>query len=399
MKAQKIFRLGIFLIPILITLQTSATIPEADCSNKNNTQTESLFRTTPFLQNPIGGGITISWFTNKPSHAWVEFGTSMELGEEATASIGGQAVANVTHHKIRLKNLKPGATYFYRACSREVLKYDAYKKEFGEPEYSKVYSFTLPDAKSENFTALVFNDLHKKKLTLATLMEKVDTTKYDFVIYNGDCIDDPRNEKDAVEFISYSNDQVNAAEKPVFYLRGNHEIRGAYSVELNDIIDYVGGFTFSGFNWGDTRFVFLDCGEDKPDDHKVYYGLNNFEELRDTQLEFLKKERKNKAFKKAEKRVIVHHIPLYGLRKDSYAPCTELWSDVLNQSNISLAINGHTHRFAYHETGSLKNEYPVVIGGGYKETDATVIILSKKGKVLNLKTMSYNGEVLLDKNF
>jgi len=394
----------LILILFLSAPVISANNFEADKSNsvlvsEDSIQNQSLFKTKPFLQNPIGGGITVSWFAHILSHGWVEFGSDKNLGKRAETRIGGQTVANVYHHKIRIEKLNPGTTYYYRAASREVLKYGAYKKEFGEVEYSETYSFVLPDTKSEDFTAIIFNDLHKKERTLSVLMDKVKGIDYDFVIYNGDCVDDPVNEKDALQFISYSNEQVNAAEKPVFYIRGNHEIRGAYSVGLNDIIDYVGGLTFSAFNWGDTHFVFLDCGEDKPDDHWVYYNLNSFEELRNTQLDFLEKERKNKAFKKAAKRIVVHHIPIHGLRKESYAPCTKLWTDVLNRSKISLAINGHTHRFAYHESGSLNNDYPVVIGGGYKEEDATVMVLSKKGKTLNLKVLDYHGEVLLENNY
>jgi predicted phosphodiesterase len=192
----------------------------------------------------------------------------------------------------------------------------------------------------------------------------------------------------------YSNEQVNAAEKPVFYIRGNHEIRGAYSVKLNDLFDYVGGKTYGAFNWGDTRFVFLDCGEDKPDDHWVYYGLNSFEKLRNDQVEFLKVETKSKAFKKASKRVLIHHIPLYGMDEKYYLPCKELWGDILNEGKFSVGINGHTHSFAYHKAGSLGNDYPVVIGGGYKEQDATVMILKKMGRSMHLKVIGYDGSIL-----
>ncbi len=399
MKAYRILSLGLFLIICVNAQQSRASADHREPKNQESSQSESLFRTLPFLQNPIGGGITISWFTNAPSHGWIEYGTSEEFGQKAVTSIGGQAVANVKHHKIRLKDLQPGKKYYYRACSREVLLYRAYAKEFGETEYSETYTFTVPGTKSANFTALILNDLHKKQQTLDGLMQVVKGTDYNFVVYNGDCVDDPAIEDHAIDFISYSNEQVNAAEKPVFYLRGNHEIRGAYSVGLNEIIDYVGGQTFGAFNWGDTRFILLDCGEDKPDSHEVYYGLNNFNELRNAQKDFLEKERKNRDFKKASKRVLIHHIPLHGLKENRYAPCTELWSEVLNRSNISLALNGHTHRFAYHEPGSKGNAYPVVIGGGYKDTDATVMILSKIGKTMNLKVFSYEGKILLDQNF
>lgn len=101
--------------------------------------------------------------------------------------------------------------------------------------------------------------------------------KYDFVVFNGDCIDDPANHDEATCFLSELNETVGADRVPVFYIRGNHEIRNAYSIGLRSLFDYVGDKTYGAFNWGDTRIVMLDCGEDKPDTHWVYYGLNDFQ--------------------------------------------------------------------------------------------------------------------------
>ena len=47
--------------------------------------------------------------------------------------------------------------------------------------------------------------------------------------------------------------------------------------------------TYDSFNWRDTRIVILDCGEDKPDFHWGYYDLNDFAELRNEQMDFLKR--------------------------------------------------------------------------------------------------------------
>ncbi|MDE6119332.1 MAG: hypothetical protein K2F82_05650, partial [Muribaculaceae bacterium] len=59
-------------------------------------------------------------------------------------------------------------------------------------------------------------------------------------------------------------------------------------------------------------FVTLDCGEDKPDDTWVYYGLNDFTALRREQAAFLRDELKSKAHRQAFRRVLIHHIPLWG---------------------------------------------------------------------------------------
>lgn len=49
-----------------------------------------------------------------------------------------------------------------------------------------------------------------------------------------------------------------------FFMRGNHEIRNAYSIGLRNHFDYVDNKIYGAFNWGNTRIVMLDCGEDKP---------------------------------------------------------------------------------------------------------------------------------------
>ena len=353
-----------------------------------------ILRTTPFLQNPVGNGITVSWMTNVPTHSWVEYGTDAKLGLTQQTVVDGQVIANNKHHKIRLNNLKPGTTYYYRVCSREITLYEAYKKEFGETAYSEIQSFTLPRNTESDFTALIFNDLHKNKDLMDKLSNVVKDIDYDFVFFNGDCIDDPKNEAQAVDFISYINRKVKADRLPVFFLRGNHEIRNAYSIQLRNLFDYVGDRTYGAFNWGDTRFVMLDCGEDKPDSTSVYYNLNNFDELRKDQAAFLQTELAGKAFRSAAKRVLIHHIPIYGMKEERFNPCLELWGKALTKAPFNVAINAHMHRFAWYPKGAADNSFPVVVGGGNNASTGTVMILRKKGSELSLEVLDAAGKVL-----
>lgn len=353
---------------------------------------DDIFRTHPYLQNPTGQGITVSWLTNVPVYSWVEFGTDTLNLKKAHTLVDGQVIANNYIHKIRLNSLEAGKTYYYRVCSKEILSYKAYSKVFGETACSKFFSFELPQEKEGDFTALVFNDIHKHAQTMDSLYARVKDIKYDFVFFNGDCIDDPANEEQAVRYLSYFNDKVGGNRIPVFYLRGNHEIRNAYSIQLRELFDYVGDKTYGAFNWGDTRFVMLDCGEDKPDTTWVYYGLNDFSQLRQDQIGFLKKELNSKAFKKAAKRILIHHIPVFG-NTDKYQPCRELWGDLIGKAPFQVAIHAHTHRFACHPANK-EHAFPVVIGGGYSLESATVMVLEKKGKQMILTVLNSRGEIL-----
>lgn len=353
---------------------------------------DKIFLTQPYLQNPANNGMTIMWETSIPTYSWVEYGTDTTLLSRARLLIDGQAEFNESIHKIRLEGLIPGQTYYYRVCSQEILQYKAYSKKFGHTAKSEFHSFTMPATDTDSFTAVIFNDLHQRSAVFQALLKQVKQIDYDFVIFNGDCIDDPANHAQATRFISLLTESVHGDRIPTLFMRGNHEIRNAYSIGLRKHMDYIGGKTYGAFNWGDTRIVMLDCGEDKTDDHKEYSGLNDFTQLRNEQVNFLKEELKSKEFKKADKRILIHHIPLYGC--DNL--CWDLWEPLLRKAPFHVSINAHTHKFAYHPKGTLKNNYPVVIGGGNRVENATVMILEKKKGELHIKVLNADGKELLN---
>ena len=378
---------------------------------------EAIFYAKPYLQNAVNGGITIMWQTRVPTYSWVEYGTDTLNLKRARTLVDGQVICNDLHNKIRIEGLTPGQKYYYRVCSQEIMIYQAYYKEFGNTATSPFYSFTLPSADTKDFTALIFNDIHKQRATFEGLLKLVEDVNYDFVFFNGDCIDDPANEKETLYHLKMQCEGVNASSHPVFYLRGNHEIRNAYSIGLRELFDYVDDKTYGAFNWGDTRFVMLDCGEDKPDSTWVYYGLNDFTQLREDQVGFLKNELASKEFKKAKKRVLINHIPLYYMprripntssdsirtprpaqeERKRFEPSYDLWNGLLSKAPFDINISAHTHRYTHIPKGEgNKNNFPVVIGGGSALDSATVMVLQKKGNIMTLKVMNGKGETVYD---
>lgn len=356
------------------------------------TPSERLIPQRPYLQNPSSEGISVLFQTSTPAHAWVEYGTDTLHLKRARTLLGGQAVCHDIEHKIRLDSLQPGQTYYYRVCAQEIIEYKSYSKKFGETGRTPFYRFTLPSPDAEDFTVLVLNDLHDNPPTIKAFSKLAKEIPHDFIVFNGDCLPEPSSRHHAIRQIHTLADAFGAAQVPVFFLRGNHEIRNAYSAGMPSLLDNPGGHTYGAFSWGDTRFVMLDCGEDKPDDHWVYYGLNDFTQFRHEQADFLKREIASKDFRKTKRHVLIHHIPVWG-NTDKYQPCTELWAPILRKSGFDLNLCGHTHKYAKHLPGDATNPpFPVFVGGGYEPDGATMMVLTKRGKTLLLRVLDTSGK-------
>ena len=79
--------------PILVELRTAE-------------KADKIFRTKPYLQNPVGNGITVMWETTVPSYCWVEYGTDTTRLERARMIVDGQVVCNNKLHKIRIDGVR-----------------------------------------------------------------------------------------------------------------------------------------------------------------------------------------------------------------------------------------------------------------------------------------------------
>lgn len=363
----------------------------------------SLFYGEPYLQYAAPTGISVMYQSTCSVHSWVEFGRDTLRLDTLRQLIGGQEVVHDAEHRVRLTDLQPGATYYYRVCAQQILKNQSYHKEFGRTERTAFHRFTLPADTTTNFTALVFNDMHSVHEVERAMGSLAESIPHDFVVFNGDCLPEPAHRVQALSAIQSLVTTFHGADVPCVFMRGNHEIRNAYSSGMLSLFDFgPGNTTYHAFSWGDTRFILLDCGEDKPDNTWVYYGLNDFTGFRKEQVDFLSNEVRSRDFKKAKRRVIIHHIPLWF--KDAAedkggesAPCRELWSPVLKKAPIDISVNGHTHRFETYEKGQYGNFYPMVIGGGPSLKRATVTVLEKRGKTFRVKVLNVKGTVLWER--
>lgn len=211
------------------------------------TPTAQLLTTQPYLQLATRTSMNVMFQTNCVGHCWIEYGTDTLNTRRARALMDGQEVCYDIENNIKLDHLQPGTRYYYRVCVQEILHKSAYANHFGgDTLRTRYYSFRTPGDDGD-FGCLVFNDLHDQSKTFGRLRELAKDEDYDFVIFNGDCLPEPRNRNHAIDMIHRLADAIGDAEKPVIFLRGNHEIRNFYSAGMHSLIGYYGDKTYAAF--------------------------------------------------------------------------------------------------------------------------------------------------------
>lgn len=368
---------AVSITPAVKTLAATTAAPE-----------EHTFLCPPYLQNPTPTGMTLMWLSNKPSYSWVEYGKTEALGQKAHHAQGGIVDSYNRIYRIRLDNLQPNTRYFYKVCSREITDFQPYKLTYGETLSSKVFQFTTPAEKPQEVTWLVMNDLHDRPASIPQLMA-MNQEPYDFVFFNGDVFNYQEDEKQIIDHMLAPATQAFASTKPFIYTRGNHETRGKFRLELGNYFDHPYYFTKT---WGPVHFTVLDTGEDKEDTHPVYAGIVNFDEYRREQAEWFKQVVESKEYKKAKFRVVMMHIPVYH-SGDWHGPmhCQELFGPLFNEHKIDLFIAGHTHRYVVHQPIAGQHNYPIVIGGGPKDGNRTLMRVKATQQELNLVMLKDDG--------
>lgn len=349
--------------------------------------------TKPYLQHPTSDGMTICWITNKPAHSWVEYweGTDSKKVTKSQMIIDGLATAYNTVNKIRLTGLTPGSIYGYRVVSKEIKDFQPYKKVFGETVQSADYTFRTVGLKSEKSSLLILNDIHDRPRSFEELTGLVGAGTYDEVFLNGDMFDYQTGQQQLIDHLIAPCTSVFASEKPFLFVRGNHETRGVFTYRLKDYFENIDNQAYFSFSRGPVFFMALDTGEDKEDNHEAYSGMAAFDPFREQQAKWLEAQLDSPAAKSALYRVVLMHIPPYH-SGDWHGPmhCRQVFAPIFERKRIDLVVSGHTHRYGVH-LAQADHSYPIVIGGGPKDGNRTVMMLQADKKELKLSMLLDTG--------
>lgn len=320
----------------------------------------------PYLHAPTDTSATITWMTDLPSSACVEYGSGTQITNNVCASTDGMATVG-TLHTVRITGLHPGERYQYRVVNIPVLTLPAYWPTTGTVSRSTTFAFTTFDARKPTATFASISDTHESIPRIDSLMARLDWPSLDFLVHTGDGFNGVTSE--AQVWDNWLTPLIRTGLRqstPLLFARGNHDTRGPFARALSKYVPIEEGRTYYARDIGPVHILALDTGEDKPDSTQVYAGLNHMEAFRDAELAWFKHHAATNArMTDAPFRIVVMHQPKFGWgwnSPQSNAKRAE-WMTAANAANVDLVIAGHNHRYSLTPAGTEGSRYPVLVVG------------------------------------
>lgn len=303
---------------------------------------------------------TIVWFTDTPSHAKVRYGTAGDLSSVSEPQVDGLVPVG-TRHVVILRDLSPGTTYGYEVVATRVVKLKAYWPDKGLDARSGPHRFTTLDRRRPTVSFSVVTDTHEDTGRIEALNRAIDWESTEFLVHAGDAFHWIDTEEHL--FRAWLRPTVAALDhtKPLFFVRGNHELRGPFARRLRDYVPTPEGRFYFARDAGPVHLIVLDTAEDKPDDTNVYAELNRTTPYRAEELAWFREHvETTPRVAEAPFRVILMHQPDWGWLADG----PEAWVETANAAGVDLVIAGHRHRFSYTPPGpDVEHAYHLLVLG------------------------------------
>jgi len=312
----------------------------ATAETNSNAQDPLPTTLLPYLQNPAADGMTVCFVAQKAEAVTVVLRLAATTGKKEFAPLGTDIPGTPwAIWKARLTGLQPGGSYEYQ------VKY----RLDGADAQTAFYRFhTLnPQARTVSFAEV--NDIHNNVATLASVMRWVKPEDYDFIVLLGDLWTNPDAKNGAEKVFHCLQDYIrltHGSEKPLLFVRGNHETLGDFAARMAYLFDLPGldpKAKFGDQNWyytlkaGPLWLLAVDAGDN------FTMRMEIFQPIRKRQADWMRDLVAHHAGAEAAWRILLCHQPLYNDDWVTSEPSRQLWEPVLKDANIDLEINGHEH--------------------------------------------------------
>lgn len=362
---------------------------------------EPLLQGAPVVTGPAAESLTILQAVRRPATGYVELQRPGDSWQRIDAESSG--LLPYDHHvlKFRLPSLSAGQEIQYRVTAIPVDFQNAYKILRSEATVSETRRVRTLDPNAAETKFVIWNDTHENQPTIQSLVAATETLRPDFLLWNGDQTNDIYDEaKMGNQYLAPGGLTV-AAEWPLAYARGNHDVRGPAARSLARFTGTPEDRFYYAFRSGPLAALVMDTGEDKIDEHPVFGGLAAFKAMRDRQTAWLAKAIEEPSFASAPHKILFCHIPLWWTTEDQNANgpwtfsrvCRDAWLPLLQKGGIKLVVSGHTHEAKWLPAANGR-PIPQLIGGGPKPQAATIISGTATGDRLTLTMSRLDGSIM-----
>ena len=328
-----------------------------------------MFNITPAVF-AVGKEYQIMFYVGRPAYSWVKIGD-----REYSDSVCGNLRSKPGMRRVRVPMSALDEAKGYTVCVQNIAQRSSYFTK-ACPAIERKYAFA-PVPTDRPARAYMLGDAHgdwEHPIRAARAFGEID-----FLILNGDMADSSFDESAFMNFYKVSA-IMTGGEKPVVYVRGNHEDRGAAAEILPEYMPVRDGRTYYTFRLGNIWGIALDCGEDKDDSHAEYGGSVRFHEYRLDETRYLESVIENAASEYeaegVEHRIAVVHIPFMFRQGDPFdieREIYEKWSALLEKIGVEVVLSAHEHRFFFLRPGDGHFRLPapctVVIGSERNSED------------------------------
>ncbi len=310
---------------------------------------------------------------------------------------GGIMRSDVRVHRVSVPQALLDEAKGYTVCYKKMIERTAY---FPKMEDIVEVPFTFRPCMGSGAKFYHVADVHAKTDPAKAAAKFVD--RIDCLILNGDVPEDCSTEQGGIDILDFTG-EVGKGEIPTLFIRGNHDTRGAFAEHLEEYTPHREGRTYFTARMGDTWMLCLDCGEDKPDDHAAYNGINCFHQFRLEETEWLREVIAKEDYKAEgiRHRWIIAHHPFSSVLEEPFNIELDIygeWCDLVKKIEPEVMICGHMHRTGHFLPGgrhdTLGQPCPICIGGrpDYKGKDTfEAATFERVGEDLIFKIINHLG--------
>ena len=361
-----------------------------------------LIDSHPMLQNYAPDSMGIAFSVSALANGYVVYGRRPDLADARKVYCGGYRVTglNADVMLVRLTNLQPATTYYYRIGADRIHYGGGYDmKIIGNEEPERIYSFSTAGADAPSHFCVI-NDTHAHMDAFEKLTSRLAALHPACVVWNGDatnCEEEVEDLKNIFLRPAISRPDY-ASCTPYLFAPGNHDSRGMANRHIDRVWMFRQPEERASRDWdlgrnfavrtGQIAMIGLDTAEDKLDTNPLFARLFSSAAYREAQVAWLRDALQRPDISSAPYLVAFCHIPLFDSNPKSnpgdVAPadadpqystdyavwqrtCANLWAPLLAEARCQLVVCAHTHRYRF-DAATPDRPWAQMVGGGPEGT-------------------------------